>query len=71
VTPAEIVLGGIVISLGSAAVGKYLGSNGKVTTKDCGEHRSSCSALIIEKINNLIEKVDRIEKIVNNKTLGI
>uniref|UniRef100_A0A6H1ZMG3 Uncharacterized protein n=1 Tax=viral metagenome TaxID=1070528 RepID=A0A6H1ZMG3_9ZZZZ len=70
-TPVETVFGGIIIAIGSGAVGKYLGSNGKVKDKECIEHRKSCSTVLSLKIDNLAQKVEELKKAVNSKLLGL
>ena len=69
--PATTVLGGIVVVGISAAVGKYLGGNGKVTEEHCEEKRTSCQNLLVTKIDNLTGKVESLTKIVNAKFLGL
>ena len=69
--PTTVVLGGICVAVVSGAIGKYAGSNGKVSEDHCGERQSSCQNLMVEKIENLGKKVDTLTKAVNNKILGI
>jgi len=60
--PTVVILGGIVVGGGSALIGKYLGGNGKVTEEHCKEKRLSCQTLLIEKIDNLADKVDALNR---------
>jgi len=69
--PVTTVLGGIVVAGISASAGKYLGSNGKITEERCKEKRQSCQGLLIEKIDNLADKVESLTKIANTKFLGL
>ena len=66
-----VILGGLVISVTSGTIGKYLGNNNKVTESHCSEKRNSCQKLIIEKIDNLSKKVDDLASLVNSKLLGM
>jgi hypothetical protein len=65
------ILGGIVIAGVSGAVGKVLGSNGKVHEETCEERRLSCTQIIGTKIDNLTSTVSKLERAVNNKLLGL
>lgn len=67
----ETILGGVLISVVSGVVGKYIGERGKVTNSNCLDHREACQQLVLEKLNNLEKKVDSLTKIVNTKLLGI
>ena len=69
--PATTVLSGIVVVGVSAAVGKYLGGNGKVTDEHCEEKRTSCQGLLIEKIDTINDKLDALTNVVNAKILGL
>ena len=69
--PVTVILGSIVVALVSGAAGKYLGSNGKVKENQCEERRDSCVILVGEKIDNLTRIVNKLEKAVNNKLLGL
>ena len=67
----ETVLGGLVIALVAGAVGKALGTNNNVKGTTCTERQHACQSLIIEKIDNLGDKVETLTKTVNSKILGI
>ena len=69
--PVTIVLGGICVAVVYGTVGKYIGSNDKVTEEHCGEKQQACQKLIITKIDNIGRKVDDLSKVVNNKLLGL
>lgn len=75
ITPTETVLGGLVISVISGVVGKYLGNNNKVSTSNCLDHRDSCTKVMTVKFDNLNKKVDsidnKLDKIISNKLLGL
>ena len=57
---AVSVLGGIVIGLISGAIGKYIGSCGKVDEEYCGERRLACNTLLETKFKAVNEKLDTI-----------
>ena len=59
-----MVLGGLVISVGSFAVSKVFGNN-RVKDVTCGERREACTALLSQKIDSLAEDVKEIKEIVN------
>lgn len=63
----EEILGGIIIALVSGMIGKFIGDYTSVRKDSCIQLRSSCQALLIEKIKNLEDKVDGLTKAVNNK----
>jgi hypothetical protein len=65
--PTESILGALVISFTSLAIGKYYGSNGKVKDNQCLERRDSCFKLLSERIDNLIKKVEDLAEMVNKK----
>ena len=69
--PSIIVLGGICVAVISGAVGKVIGGNKKISNEHCEEKQKSCQRLMIEKIENLGEKVDSLTRAVNNKLLGL
>ena len=69
--PATTVLGGIVIAVISGVVGKSIGSNGVVKTPTCGERQIACQKLIMEKIDNISDRLDALTKAVNSKLLGL
>ena len=69
--PLTTIFGGVIVAITSGVLGKHIGGNGKVGEDHCDEKRSSCQTLLIEKIENVGEKVDKLAKIVNNKILGI
>jgi hypothetical protein len=57
--PTTIVLGGIVVSVLSAFVGKIIGSRGKVSDEQCGERRRACNALVLEKLSHLEDLIKK------------
>lgn len=59
-TPAEIILGGICISVISGSIGSYFTSKGKVNCSTCSERRGACTELINEKLSGLEKKLDLI-----------
>jgi len=67
----DTILGGIVIALVSGIFGKYLGERGKVTNDCCSINRAACQRLILEKLDNLDEKLESLTRVVNNKVLGL
>lgn len=69
--PVTTILGGIVIATISGVVGKSIGDNNNIKNKHCNEKQISCQKLLIEKIENLSEKVDNIHKIVNSKLFSV
>ena len=71
IEPVNCVLGGVVIAFISGAVGKALGSNGKVKEGTCVERQHACSTLVISKIDNLSKGFDDLKKAVNSKLLGL
>lgn len=68
-TGTETILGSIVIATVSGLIGKYIGSNGKVTEDHCTEKRAACQSLILEKLENLSKDVHNLTNIVNDKVL--
>ena len=70
-TGMEQILSAALIAAGSGLIGSYFGNKGKVNENTCDERQTSCSKLLTEKIDNLIKIVDRLEKAVNSKLLGI
>jgi len=69
--PVTTVLGGVLVAVVSGAIGKTLGSNGKMSENHCEEKRQSCQTIVITKIDNVARKVDDLTSIVNNKLLGL
>lgn len=67
----ETVLGGVVVALVAGIAGKAIGDNGKMNKENCIQIRSSCQALLIEKIDNINEKLDNLTKAVNTKLYSI
>lgn len=65
------VLAAIVIALVSGIVGNSLGARLSVRKESCAQMRSSCQALLIEKIDNLTKKVESLTIVVNGKILGL
>jgi len=68
---SEQILGAIVIALISGIIGNVIGSKDSVKKSICDERRAACNKLLIQKIENLSDKVDALTKIVNDKHLGI
>jgi hypothetical protein len=67
----EQLLGAIVVALISGIIGNIIGSKDTVKKTICDERRATCNKLLIEKIENVAEKVEALTKIVNDKHLGI
>ena len=67
----ETVLGGVVIAVISGVVGKTIGESHTVKDYTCLQYRESCQKLLIERIENVGEKVENLTNIVNNKILGL
>lgn len=70
-TPAEIVLGGICVSIISGSIGSYFTSKGKVNCSSCSERRSSCIELINEKLSTLEKKLDLIINRLQSSNMSI
>lgn len=51
----ETILGGMVVTIAGAIVGKVLGSKNKVTDEQCKERHAAC-------VTNLCLKLDNLEK---------
>ena len=64
--PALYVMGGITVAVISGTVGKMIGGYRKVKDEICKERRESCLALVIEKIDNLENKIDGLIETVKN-----
>jgi hypothetical protein len=71
IDPITSILSGLLIAVISGVIGKSIGSNRKVNEGICIERQKACQSLLIEKIDNLDEKVDNFIKIVNTKLLGL
>jgi hypothetical protein len=67
----EAILGGVIISIISLLVGKFVGGQDKVTTKQCNANKESCNKLMHEKLENILKEVKNLKEIVNSKILGI
>ena len=67
----ENVLGGMIIALVSGIIGNTIGTKDAIKKSICDERRSSCNKLLIEKIENLSERVEALTKIINDKHFGI
>ena len=65
------ILIGIIIALISGICGNIIGTRNIVGRYNCTQLRSSCQALLIEKIENIEEKVENLTKAINSKLLGI
>jgi len=68
IDPLTGILGGIIIAGISVAGGKYMGANGKVTDEHCTERQKACSALVLSKLDNL---ENLINKAIANKTISL
>ena len=64
--PVTTTLGGVVVAITSVAIGKYLGSNGKITESVCEERRQSCTALMVEKLDHMQNTIDDIKLHITN-----
>jgi hypothetical protein len=62
VSSIENILAGFIISIISLFVGAYVGTRGKVSSDDCSERRTSCTALIDQKLNAITDKLDLVLK---------
>jgi hypothetical protein len=67
----ETVFGGLVIALVSGIVGNVIGTSDSVKRNTCDERRTTCNKLLVEKIENLSDKVETLTKIINDKHFGI
>lgn len=65
------ILVGIIIALVSGIAGTVIGSNHKVQKPLCDQMRASCQALILEKLDNMSDKLDTLAKVVDTKLLGL
>ncbi len=65
------VLGAMVIALASGILGNVIGTRNTVQKPFCDQLRSSCQALLVEKLEHLADKVDILTKVVNGKILGL
>lgn len=52
------ILSGIVISGFGMLVGRFIGEKSRVSEPTCKERRTSCNALLLEKIKSLDKKLD-------------
>ena len=66
IEPMTGAMGGVLIAVVSGAIGKALGSNGKVKDSQCIERREACTKLLTEKIDNLIITVDGLKDNISN-----
>ena len=60
--PVTVILGGLVISFVSGGVGAFVGGRNKVPANTCEERRTACQVLLITKIDEVNDKVDKIIK---------
>jgi UDP-glucose 6-dehydrogenase len=70
-TTLETILAAIVLALISGIIGRFIGAMGTVQKPFCDQLRSSCQALLIEKIETLGKQVEALTKVVDSKLLGI
>lgn len=70
-TLTDQALVGVLIALVSGTFGKWLGGRKKVDNDICIERRGNCFDMVVEKIGELTRLVDRLEKAVNSKLLGL
>ena len=66
----DTILGGVVIAVISGVVGKTIGEKHTIKESVCSQFRDSCQKLLVEKIDNVGEKIDALTSVVNNKLLG-
>jgi hypothetical protein len=67
----EQILGAMVIALTSGIIGNVIGTKDSVKKSMCDERRIACNRLVIEKIENLSEKVETLAKVINDKHFGL
>jgi len=65
------ILVGIIIALVSGIIGNVIGTRNKVQKPLCDQMRTSCQALILEKLDNMSNKLDTLAKIVDAKLLEL
>jgi len=65
---AEIVLGGIVISVISGAIGSVISGKGKVSEKLCSERQRGCNAQVSLKLDHITSVVNDIKKKLDGRT---
>ena len=65
------ILVGIIIALVSGIIGNVIGARNKVQKPLCDQMRTSCQALILEKLDNMSNKLDTLAKIVDAKLLKL
>lgn len=70
-TIIESTLIALLLAVFSGMFGKYLGSRSKVSDMTCCERRESCFNMVLEKIGELTRIVEKLEKAVNSKLLGL
>ena len=70
-TLIDQLLVALLIAVFSGLFGKYLGGKRKVAEDLCCERRESCFNMVLEKIGELTKCVDRLEKTINSKLLGL
>jgi len=59
--PITATLGGVAVAAIAVSFGKYLGGKGTVSTIQCEKNQSACSKLLVEKIDNLTDKVSDLK----------
>jgi hypothetical protein len=67
----ETVLGGVLIAVVSGSIGKAIGEHNSVKKPICDQIRTDCRNLLVEKIENVGEKVEELTKAVNHKLYGL
>ena len=69
--PLTAIFGGIVISFVSGGIGAYIGGYKKVSIDRCEERRGSCQELLLLKIEELNDKVDKIIEALKQTNISI
>ena len=67
---ATTVLGGLTVAMIAGIIGRFVGSNGKISDDHCEEKRTACRALLIEKIDNIDGKVDDLKTLIKGGKVG-
>ena len=61
----------IIVALLSGFAGRYFGTKKSVDEKLCCERRESCFNMVLMKIGELTHIVEKLEKAINSKLLGL